>query len=262
MRASEFVQSYFEAWNHGDPVAVANHLSQDGIYCDVTDHTNRSHDELILTLQKFFASNRNRYELIGDILENSNTIAFQYSQCPLVQGRNQVSSEPIRGSEFVTFNGDSALTIVDYYETAKTSSLSKIVKAKSKVSIADKYAKSGLSMDQLNTYKLRLENVMSAQQVFLESDITLPKLAKRINCSVNHLSQVINLGFNMSFFDYLNKFRVEFAKGLLAEPEGQDNSVLYIAFAVGYNSNSAFYSAFNKYVGQTPAEYRRQQSKL
>jgi len=153
------------------------------------------------------------------------------------------------------------LTIYDYYETAGTSQVSQIVNANSRLSNADKYAKSGLSMDQLNTYKQRLESVMNTQQVFLESDITLPKLAKLINCSVNHLSQVINLGFSMSFFDYLNKFRVDFAKGLLAESEGQDNSILYIAFAVGYNSNSAFYSAFNKYVGQTPAEYRRQQSK-
>ncbi|MEM7359357.1 MAG: helix-turn-helix domain-containing protein [Pseudomonadota bacterium] len=262
MRASEFVQSYFDAWNHGDPVAVADHLADNGVYCDVTENTHRSHDELILSLQRFFASNRHRYELIGGILENADTIAFQYRMFPLVKGRKDRSADPIRGSEFVTFNGDTALTIYDYYEIAGGQNRPKLSRASAGKSIAAKYAKSGLSMEQLNTYKARLENVMNTQKVYLESDMTLPKLAKLINCSVNHLSQVINVGFNMSFFDYLNQFRVEFAKGLLAEPEGQNNSVLYIAFAVGYNSNSAFYSAFKKYVGLTPAEYRRRQSRV
>ena len=85
---------------------------------------------------------------------------------------------------------------------------------------------------------------------------TLQTLARTVNCSVHHLSQVINAGFGKSFFDFLNQYRVEHAKALLSDCEAP-GAVLNVAFAVGFSSNSAFYAAFKKHVGQTPARYRR-----
>jgi AraC-like DNA-binding protein len=102
---------------------------------------------------------------------------------------------------------------------------------------------------------------MQSQQLFLSSDLTLPKLAQAVDCSINHLSQVINSGFGMSFFDYLNQFRIEHAKTLLSRLDSQSSAILNIAFTVGFNSNSAFYSAFKKCTGRTPAQYRRAQMK-
>jgi len=49
--------------------------------------------------------------------------------------------------------------------------------------------------------------------------------------------------FGMSFFDYLNQYRIEHAKVLLSELGGQNGAVLNVAFTVGFNSNSAFYAA-------------------
>ena len=123
----------------------------------------------------------------------------------------------------------------------------------------NKYAKSGLNSRQMLTYKERLKHIMHSEQVYLWPDLTLPKLAEAVNCSVNHLSQVINSGFNMSFFDYLNQHRIEHAKKLLSRLEGQSGAILNIAFTVGFNSNSAFYAAFKKCVGHTPAQYRQLQ---
>ncbi len=110
-------------------------------------------------------------------------------------------------------------------------------------------------------YKQRLETIMQSQQAYLRPDLTLPRLAETVNCSVNHLSQVINSGFDMSFFDYLNQYRIAHARKLLARIDSQGNAILNIAFTVGFNSNSAFYAAFKKCVGQTPAQYRRAQMK-
>ncbi|MEO1246736.1 MAG: helix-turn-helix domain-containing protein [Pseudomonadota bacterium] len=261
MRATDFVQSYFEAWNHRDPIAVADHLACDGTYCDIPANTHRSHDELIIALEAFFSTDKHSYELIGEILEGPNTIAFQYRMCPLVQDRKSRSREMMRGSEFVTLNGDAAITIFDYYGLPGASQPLDIAGLKMRRQRASKYAKSGLCGEQLAAYKERLEFAMRSQQVYLRSDLTLPKLAALVDCSVNHLSQVINAGFGMSFFDYMNRYRVEHAKGLLAELEGKGSAVLNIAFTVGFNSNSAFYAAFKKYVGQTPAQYRRANSK-
>ena len=41
---------------------------------------------------------------------------------------------------------------------------------------------------------------MEQEKVFLQAGLTLPKLARMVNCSVNHLSQAVNAGFGMSFF--------------------------------------------------------------
>ena len=243
MRAEKFVESYFDAWNHTDPEGVASHLTPDGVYRDVPLNIQRSHDELIVTLQQFFAAFPHRYEVIGDILSDQNTIAFQYRVCPVGgTARNDIQS--YRGAEFMTLSGDAAVTITDYYDFPTEAA-------------KDKYAKSGLGRRQMQAYKQRLEEVMVSQQLYLQPSLTLPQLAREVGCSVNHLSQVINAGFNMSFFDYLNSHRVDHARTLLSGIDGRNRAILKIAFSVGFNSNSAFYAAFKKHVGMTPAQYRK-----
>ena len=159
----------------------------------------------------------------------------------------------------MTLNGEEAMTITEYYDIHGIASHSNLTHRTSREAQLHKYAKSGLHSEQLLEYKHRLEQVMQSQLAFLRTDLTLPKLAEIVGCSVNHLSQVINSGFGMSFFDYLNQYRIQYARELLTTLDGQSGAILNIAFTVGFNSNSAFYAAFKKYVEQTPAEYRRAQ---
>jgi AraC-like DNA-binding protein len=255
MRAREFVSSYFDAWNHRDPKAIADHLDANGVYRDIPEAVQRTHDELIVTLGEFFATYRHRYELVGQIMKGRDTIAFQYRMCPVGTDRR---AGPIRGAEFITLHGDAAISIVDYYDLPDVDqTVPKIAAGKTQ---RIKYAKSGLTDEQMEDYKAQLATMMDDEQAYLRPNLTLPRLARTIDCSVNHLSQVINAGFGMSFFDYLNSFRVDHAKRLLTEMSGHENAVLDVAFAVGFNSNSAFYTAFKKRVGQTPAQFRRSKS--
>lgn len=263
MRTTEFVESYFDAWNHFDPKGVADHLAADGIYCDIPEHVQRSHDDLITSLDDFFATYRHRYELIGDILTSGDTIAFQYRVCPLENAVESTSPTAYRGAEFITLNGDAAVTITDYYDIPGIGRAATPGRLTSSNMQSHKYAKSGLHKELMLEYKNRLEQIMQSQQLYLKPDLTLPKLARAVDCSINHMSQVINSGFGMSFFDYLNEYRIDYARELLARRDEQESAILNIAFTVGFNSNSAFYAAFKKRVGQTPAQFRRRQlSKL
>lgn len=244
MRKAEFVESYFDAWNHRDSKGVADHLSADGTFRDVPENLQISPEELVIFLDNFFADYRHRYELIGEIQKSENTVAFQYRMSLLGNKQKNAGSVAYHGAEFITLRGDAAIEITDYYDIpAKTS--------------VNKYAKSGLTSNQLLAHKQRLDQIMQSREEYLRPDLTLPKLAETVGCSVNNLSQVINSGFGTSFFDYLNRYRIEHARKLLENSGNQGSAILTIAFTVGFNSNSAFYSAFKKYVGMTPAQYRQ-----
>jgi len=260
MHATKFVESYFDAWNHRDPEGVVDHLAGNGIYCDVPLHEQHSPDDWIESLEEFFSQHRHRYELIGEILTHKHTIAFQYRVFPDDKAEKNDSSGMYRGAEFMTLRGDAAMTITDYYDVPEMVQSSSIAQQASTNAQQTKYARSGLSNEQSLEYKRRLERLMHAEQLYRLPDLTLPKLAEAVGCSVNHLSQVINSGCGMSFFDYLNEQRVQLARELLTHLDSRNRAILDIAFTVGFNSNSAFYTAFKKRVGQTPAQYRRSQS--
>ncbi|MEO0425551.1 MAG: helix-turn-helix domain-containing protein [Pseudomonadota bacterium] len=259
MLAAEFVRSYFDAWNRLDGEGVAAHLAEGGVYCDVAESAQLTHESFREMLRDYFDEYRHTYELIGDVMEFGQSISFRYRMSPLVKAKKAGSSAeaPIEGAEFITLLGDTAMSIHDFYQDPGT-----IVNARKRATARaanrSKYAKSGLTEEQLASYKANLNRIMCDERAFLRANLTLPDLSRLVGCSVNHLSQVINAGFDTSFFDYVNRFRIERAKELLANNRA-GGAVINYAFEVGFNSNSAFYTAFKKFTGQTPAQYRRTQ---
>ena len=118
-----------------------------------------------------------------------------------------------------------------------------------------KYQKSKLSDEFSETLKSRLFSIMEEHKPYLENGITLPQFANIVGCTSNNLSQVINDGLGKSFFDFINEYRITYAKQQLLAPERI--AVLHIAMNAGFNSKSAFYTAFKKEVGMTPTQYRK-----
>lgn len=249
MRVAEFVQSYFDAWNHSDARGVAEHLAKHGTYLDVPLQEQHSRDELVRNLAEYFALDRNRYQLIGEVLASEHSIAFQYRICADDPGQDDRF-----GAEFMLLDDDGVSRISDYYDAAST--LPSVCNEDADKA-ARKYAKSGLDAAQIDSYTRKLTVLMEGEKVYLESDLSLLGLARRVGCSVNHLSQAVNAGFGLGFFDFLNSYRVAEAKAILSESSPQPPAILDVSFAVGFNSNSAFYNAFKKATGQTPAQFRR-----
>ena len=84
--------------------------------------------------------------------------------------------------------------------------------------------------------------------------MSLSKLAKMLKTNTHALSQVINEHKKMTFFELIGYHRVEEAKILLKQ--SPQVKVSDIAFDVGYNSLSAFNTAFKKSTGKTPTQFR------
>jgi AraC-like DNA-binding protein len=257
MEATEFVASYIDAWNELDSLAVANHLAKNGTYLDMPVHQHLSGPQLIDYLDETFELEAYFYEQIGEVLSAKRTIAFQYKALPRDSKTGDVNSEPWFGAEFVTMGSGTASEIADYYEPRGLEIPHGSLTGGGRATRVQRYAKSGLSTVQMETVKTRLCSLMETDKAFLQPDLTLPDLARSLDCSVNHVSQAINAGFGMSFFDYLNQYRIREAMLLLSPEDSAQQTVLNVALQVGFNSTSTFYVAFKKVTGKTPSEFRR-----
>lgn len=119
-----------------------------------------------------------------------------------------------------------------------------------------KYERSSLSEELEENLLGKLTHLMDAEKPYLESDLSLPKLAQRLHTSPHHLSQLLNDRLEQNFFDLMATYRVREAQELLQNPATVHLKIDEIAERVGYNSTSAFHTAFKRLTGQTPAQFR------
>ncbi|REK05654.1 MAG: AraC family transcriptional regulator [Bacteroidetes bacterium] len=116
--------------------------------------------------------------------------------------------------------------------------------------------------EELVILKSQLTQFMLIQKPYLDPDLNLVKLAELFGTSAHKLSYIINTGFNLNFFNFINKHRVEEAKLLLLSPKTNEYSILGVAFESGFNSKSAFNTTFKKFTNQTPSDFKKSSSTL
>ncbi len=121
-----------------------------------------------------------------------------------------------------------------------------------------KYAHVLLDKAEAEKYAEEIKEFMRTEQPYLESDLTLPRLATKLQISSHLLSRVINEKFGLNFFDFINHYRIEAVKAKMVEPESDKLSLLGIAYECGFNSKSAFNRVFKKLTKLTPSEYKNQ----
>lgn len=119
---------------------------------------------------------------------------------------------------------------------------------------------SGVAADEEETkhYVSNLRQYMDAEKPYLDPEISLPELSKRLGVSSHFLSRVINEQLGVNFFDFVNRYRVEEVKLRITDPKFNYLSILGIAFESGFNTKSTFNRVFKKITGLTPKEFREQ----
>ncbi|MCP5052082.1 MAG: helix-turn-helix domain-containing protein [bacterium] len=104
----------------------------------------------------------------------------------------------------------------------------------------------------------KMTHLMEVDKLYCDADLSLPVLAEKISLSPHQLSQLLNETLHRNFSDFINSYRIEEAKRVLLSPRGSQQKIAAIAFDVGFNTTVAFYNAFKKYTGMTPAQFKKQ----
>jgi AraC-like DNA-binding protein len=120
-----------------------------------------------------------------------------------------------------------------------------------------KYQKSSLSEENKEQILVKIRKEMEGNSYFTNNLASLSGLAKQINETSHHVSQVINEKLNKNFFELLAGYRVDYAKKLIEKDKDSKLTVEELADLVGYNSKSSFNNAFKTITSQTPSEYRK-----
>lgn len=88
-----------------------------------------------------------------------------------------------------------------------------------------------------------------------EENINRNTLAEVVSFSPEYVGKLFKKAMGIGISEYINKLRIEKAKKLL---ETTDYKVIDIALMIGYDNMPYFSSVFKKYVGVSPAEYKKQ----
>ena len=121
------------------------------------------------------------------------------------------------------------------------------------------YQTSTLQNIDCEQIKTQLQQLMVQEKIYQDSDLSLNSTAQQLALKPYQLSELLNTQLQLSFSSYLRQHRIKAAeKLLLNEPK---SSVLAIGLTVGFNSQSAFYSAFKECHHCAPGQYRRKKTK-
>ena len=102
----------------------------------------------------------------------------------------------------------------------------------------------------------RLDNVMTVRKIYLNPKLTVIDLAAAICTNKTYLSLYLNNTLHTTFYDYVNKYRIEEACGIMKEMSAENKMMIAeVATASGFNSLSSFNRYFMKMKGISPSEF-------
>lgn len=100
-----------------------------------------------------------------------------------------------------------------------------------------------------------IDKVMREHKPFVNPDMKIADLAKLANVSSHKLSYVFSQHLNITFYDYINRFRVEEFKNIVKEKGVDSLTLSALAEQAGFSSRASFFRYFKKIENISPGEY-------
>jgi AraC-like DNA-binding protein len=102
----------------------------------------------------------------------------------------------------------------------------------------------------------KLKKAIEEEKMYRKPSITLKEFSGIIEEPSYLVSKAVKKQYGLSFPELINKYRIKDIIEKLATQEGEELKIESIAYEYGFNTPSAFYSAFKKETSLTPKEFR------
>jgi AraC-like DNA-binding protein len=105
-----------------------------------------------------------------------------------------------------------------------------------------------------------VNELVDSEGLYLDFDLSIHELGKRMNTNSKYLSQAINKKNGLNFNRFINEKRVAHASRLILDDEYSGYTLEGIAKESGFRSKSTFNTTFKAIIGCTPSEYKKRNS--
>lgn len=129
--------------------------------------------------------------------------------------------------------------------------------AESKSDIKEEHKEGSLAIHEKTREKIKTDLIIlfEEREFFRKTDLRISDVSAELGTNRSYISSVVNIIYNTTFTDFVNRYRVEYAKKLLLS---EDNHILdYIAEESGFASVNSLLRAFRKETGTTPGQFRK-----
>jgi AraC-like DNA-binding protein len=104
--------------------------------------------------------------------------------------------------------------------------------------------------------KGKLLDLFEKEKVYKDANLKITYVSSRLNTNRTYISKLINQEFQVTFNDFVNRYRVDEAKSMLENDPDQRFSLNYIYETAGFGSLSSFIRIFKEVTGKTPGQFR------
>ena len=119
-----------------------------------------------------------------------------------------------------------------------------------------------IAIEKYKEIKTDVLQLLEADKIYLDSNMTSAKIAERLAVNGNYLSQIVNREFQCNLSFLLNSYRVAHAKKMLQDDAFGHLNFSGIASEAGFNSANSFTRVFKQHTGETPSQFKRNKENL
>ena len=111
-------------------------------------------------------------------------------------------------------------------------------------------------MSSVKELRMRIERLMEKEELFRQPNFKIVDLVQKLGTNRNYIYQAVNREMGISFNEYVNRMRIDYAAQLISEhPTMPLNEV---SEQSGFSSSTSFYRNFKLFKGVGPKEYQSQ----
>jgi AraC-like DNA-binding protein len=251
----ELVDTYLSAWNRRDTKGLLELMHEGVSYYDSFWRETCVGRDVAQYLRDIFDEEDYFYEQVGEPITTEDGVIIRYA----ARERNGSEIGDVRhtGADVLTLRDGKVLTVSDFYCELEADSLREVARLASRRHGETRYANSGLGALKSWLVREQLLELIEANRMYLDPELTLAEVAQHVGCPIDQLQQVILNEFRMDFDGFVQVHRTNYASELLLQASNEPNFISHIATQSGFSSKDAFCEAFAGSFGMSPREYQR-----